>query len=88
MPLPKDYKKLLKSELADLRNVSTSKNGGAITAALFLKEFVEETRWVHLDIAGPAYLSKASAYCPAGGSGFGVRLLHRFLSDLEASGKM
>jgi leucyl aminopeptidase len=88
MPLPKDYKKLLKSELADLRNVSTSKNGGAITAALFLKEFVGETRWVHLDIAGPAYLSKASAYCPAGGSGFGVRLLHRFLSDLEASGKM
>ncbi|TYT73383.1 leucyl aminopeptidase [Desulfobotulus mexicanus] len=86
MPLPKDYKKLLKSELADLRNVSTTRNGGAITAALFLKEFTGETRWAHIDIAGPAYLSKASAYCPVGGSGFGVRLLHQLLTDLEKSG--
>ncbi|MCW7754105.1 leucyl aminopeptidase [Desulfobotulus sp. H1] len=83
MPLPRDYKKLLKSELADLRNVSTTRNGGAITAALFLQEFTGKTRWAHIDIAGPAYLSKASAYCPAGGSGFGVRLLHGLLTDLE-----
>ncbi len=75
MPLPEDYTDLLKSELADINNMSSSRWGGAITAALFLKSFVGETRWAHVDIAGPAYAKKPSAYGPAGGSGFGVRLL-------------
>jgi leucyl aminopeptidase len=75
MPLPDDYKELLKSDFADLNNVSGSRYGGAITAALFLSEFVEETRWAHIDIAGPAYHKKENAYCGPGGSGFGVRLL-------------
>jgi leucyl aminopeptidase len=46
-----------------------------ITAALFLSEFVGDTRWAHIDIAGPAWAKKASDYCGAGGTGFGVRLL-------------
>jgi len=75
MPLPDDYKELLKSDFADLNNISSSRWGGAITAALFLSEFVEDTRWAHIDIAGPAYINKASAYCDPGGTGFGVRLL-------------
>jgi leucyl aminopeptidase len=75
MPLPDDYMDLLKSELADINNMSSTRWGGAITAALFLKSFVGETRWAHVDIAGPAYAKKPSAYGPAGGSGFGVRLL-------------
>jgi leucyl aminopeptidase len=75
MPLPDDYKELLKSEFADLNNISSTRWGGAITAALFLSEFVEDTRWAHIDIAGPAYINKASAYCGPGGTGFGVRLL-------------
>lgn len=75
MPLPEDYKELLKSEIADIRNIGNSKYGGAIAAALFLSDFAENTRWAHIDIAGPAYIKKESPYCTAGGTGFGVRLL-------------
>ena len=75
MPMPEDYKELLKSDFADINNMSSSKWGGAITAALFLSAFIRDTRWVHIDIAGPAYAKKASAYCGPGGTGFGVRLL-------------
>jgi leucyl aminopeptidase len=74
MPLPEDYKELLKSEFADINNMSSTRWGGAITAALFLSDFTEGTRWAHIDIAGPAYQKKGSAYCDAGGTGFGVRL--------------
>jgi leucyl aminopeptidase len=75
MPLPDDYKELLKSDFADMNNISSTRWGGAITAALFLSEFTGDTRWAHIDIAGPAYAKKASAYCGPGGTGFGVRLL-------------
>jgi leucyl aminopeptidase len=57
--------------------------GGAITAALFLSEFAADTRWAHVDIAGPAYAKKEDAYCGPGGTGFGVRLLCNFLEKLE-----
>jgi len=82
MPLPDDYKELLKSDFADINNISSTRYGGAITAALFLAEFVGETRWAHIDIAGPAYSKKESAYCGAGGTGFGVRLLCDLLEKL------
>ena len=75
LPLPDDYKELLKNEFADLNNVSSGRWAGAITAALFLSEFVGDTRWAHIDIAGPAWAKKGSDYCGAGGTGFGVRLL-------------
>jgi leucyl aminopeptidase len=75
MPMPDDYKVLMKSELADINNMSSTRYGGAITAALFLSEFAGDVPWVHIDIAGPARNGKASDYCPVGGSGFGVRLL-------------
>ena len=75
MPLPEDYKELLKSDFADMNNMSSTRAGGAITAALFLSEFAADTRWAHIDIAGPAYLKSESAYCGPGGTGFGVRLL-------------
>lgn len=82
MPLPEDYKALLKSDLADINNMSTSKWGGAITAALFLSAFVKNTRWAHIDIAGPSYLQKESGYCSIGGTGFGVRLLCDLINKL------
>ncbi len=82
MPMPDDYKALLKSEFADINNMSSTRYGGAITAALFLSEFVEDTRWAHIDIAGPAYSKKGGDYCGAGGSGFGVRLLVDFLNKM------
>ena len=79
MPLPDDYKELLKSDFADINNMPSSRYGGAVTAALFLSDFVGDTPWAHIDIAGPAYLKKKSAYCGPGGSGFGVRLLTELL---------
>lgn len=82
MPLPEDYKELLKSDLADISNMPGSRYGGAITAALFLSEFVGETRWAHIDIAGPAHHKKGSDYCGPGGTGFGVRLLCDWIEGL------
>lgn len=83
MPLPDDYKELLKSDFADIKNVSDSRGGGAITAALFMSEFVKDTRWAHIDIAGPAYAKKEGAYCSVGGTGFGVRLFCDLLKRLS-----
>lgn len=82
MPMPADYKKLLKSEFADMNNMASSRYGGAITAALFLSEFVKTKNWAHIDIAGPAYQMKPEDYCAPGGTGFGVRLLCEFISNL------
>lgn len=82
LPLPEDYKESLKSEIADINNIADMDGGGAITAGLFLSEFAGDTRWAHLDIAGPARAQKESAYCGAGGTGFGVRLLCDVLEKL------
>jgi leucyl aminopeptidase len=73
MPLEKAYREKLKSPVADLKNVG-DRNGGAITAALFLSEFVR-VPLAHLDIAGPAFARKGHALGPEGGTGFGVRTI-------------
>jgi leucyl aminopeptidase len=75
LPLPAEYRKLLDSEVADVRNVSTGGYGGALTAGLFLQEFTGDVPWVHLDIAGPARASADDGYNTKGGTGFGVRTL-------------
>jgi leucyl aminopeptidase len=82
MPLAEDYKELLKSDYADISNMPNTRYGGAITAALFLSEFVGETRWAHIDIAGPAFGKKNGDYCGPGGTGFGVRLLCDLIEKL------
>lgn len=82
MPLEIDYKELLKSEIADIKNITGKKYGGAITAALFLQEFVGITSWIHLDIAGPAWQEKGTDLIPRGGSGFAVRTILNFLQNL------
>lgn len=82
LPLEKDYKETIKSHIADLRNTATTRYGGAITAALFLEEFVDKLPWAHLDIAGPAFEEKDTAVVPKGGAGFGVRTLLNFLKNL------
>jgi len=75
LPLEKNYKQLLKSEIADLKNIG-GKYGGTLTAGLFLQEFVGEVPWAHLDIAGPAFAEKPlNIYTKYGGTGFGVRTL-------------
>ena len=72
MPLDDDYKEQLKSPFADMANVG-GRPGGSITAALFLNEFAEKTPWVHLDIAGTAWLDEAKPYMSKGPVGVGVR---------------
>ena len=72
MPLDDDYKEQLKSTFADMANVG-GRPGGSITAALFLSEFAEKTPWVHLDIAGTAWLDEAKPYMSKGPVGVGVR---------------
>jgi leucyl aminopeptidase len=74
MPMPEEYKEQIKSEIADVKNTG-NRYGGAITAALFLAEFVANTPWVHIDIAGTAYLTKESSYIMKGATGVGVRTL-------------
>jgi leucyl aminopeptidase len=76
-PLPlerKRYRKLLDSDVADVKNVG-GPYGGAITAAVFLSEFVGETPWAHLDIAGPMKVDADEAWRSKGATGFGTRLL-------------
>jgi leucyl aminopeptidase len=72
MPVDEEYKEQLKSEFADMANVG-GRPGGAITAALFLREFAEQTPWVHLDIAGTAWLEDSKPYMSKGPTGVGVR---------------
>jgi leucyl aminopeptidase len=74
----------LDSSIADLTNVG-NRWGGALTAGLFLAEFVPEgQRWVHVDIAGPAFTDKAYGYTPKGGTGAGVRTLVALAEDMAA----
>jgi leucyl aminopeptidase len=78
LPLPEEYKDLNKSDIADIKN-SGGRYGGAITAALFLQEFVGETPWAHIDIAGPFMTDKIRGALVKGATGYGVRTLVRFI---------
>lgn len=81
LPLNPDLKESLKSDIADLKHTG-DRNGGAITAALFLSEFVGDATWMHLDIAGPAFLDRPHGVSEKGGSGFGVMTGVEFLRSL------
>jgi len=83
LPLYPEYREHIRSDVADVKN-SGIRYGGAITAGLFLQNFVEPTvRWVHLDIAGPAFYETGYGYAPKGATGVGVRTLLRFLGTLD-----
>ena len=79
LPLHEGYKKLIESDIADMKNTG-GRFGGAITAALLLENFVEDLDWVHLDIAGPARASNRK-----GATGFSVLTLFEFFKDLAMS---
>ncbi len=83
LPLPQEYRKDLDSEIADLKNITGTRYGGALTAGLFLSEFTGDIPWVHLDIAGPARAPSDDGYIVKGGTGFGVRTLVEVLSTFE-----
>jgi leucyl aminopeptidase len=79
LPLTEFQRDVLKSEIADMKNAG-DRAGGSISAALFLKEFVGETPWIHLDIAGPSQSPKERGYYTKGATGYGVRLLVEFIA--------
>ncbi len=80
MPLGAEYDKMIDTKNADMKN-SSGRYAGSITAAQFLKRFVKETPWAHLDIAGTAIGSPATEISQGWASGFGVRLLDRLVRD-------
>ena len=83
LPLFEEYREQLRSETADLVNVG-GRPAGAITAAVFLREFAGEVPWAHLDIAGTAFAEEGRAYQPKGGTGVGVRALVELVMGLQA----
>ena len=86
MPMADAHRDEMRSQIADLKNVSGSRDAGASTAAAFLSTFVGETPWAHLDIAGTAYTSKQGAYQPYGATGVGVRLVTELLQGWPSTG--
>ena len=86
LPLTQDYMDMIKSDVADIKNVGIGRAAGTITAAAFLKSAIKDTPWVHLDIAGVAWTqgaaTKEKPYNPKGATGFGVRLILDYLQKL------
>ena len=78
MPIDDEYQEMIKSKIADIRNTGSGKGGGSITAAWFLKEFAEDTPWVHLDIAGTAWRDDAKPWSASGPTGIAIRTLIDF----------
>jgi leucyl aminopeptidase len=83
LPLYEEYRDQLRSDVADIKSTG-GRPAGSITAAMFLKEFVNKIPWAHLDIAGTAFLSDGKRYSPKHATGIGVRLLISFLESLHS----
>ncbi len=80
MPLNRDFREKMKGEISDLKNIG-GRYGGASSAAAFLSEFVGDSTWAHIDLAGPAFRESGSAGRPSGATGFGVATLVNWLAD-------
>jgi leucyl aminopeptidase len=86
LPAEDDYRELIKSDIADIRNTGNGRWAGATTAAMFLKEFVGDTPWIHLDIAGVAWMEDNKPWIAKGPSGVPVRSLVEFTQDFAKGG--
>jgi leucyl aminopeptidase len=84
LPLPAEYRKLIDSDVADMKNIGGGRFAGALTAGLFLEEFVGGVPWAHLDIAGPARSDDDEGYLSKGGTGFGVRTILEAVLGFQA----
>ena len=82
LPLDDEYDQLIKTEIADMKNIG-GPGAGSITAACFLKRHVEKTPWAHLDIAGVTWKNKSSPTIPFGGVGWGVKMLYQLIKDRQ-----
>ncbi|MFB5612320.1 MAG: aminopeptidase, partial [Nitrosarchaeum sp.] len=85
LPLNEDYMDMIKSDVADMKNVGIGRAAGTITAAAFLRNAIEKTPWTHVDIAGVAWTqvaTKDKPYNPKGATGFGVRLIVDYLQNI------
>jgi leucyl aminopeptidase len=85
LPIFEEHEEQLKSSIADMKNIG-GRSAGAITAAVFLSNFVDNTPWVHLDIAGTAWFQEGSSeksYIPKGATGFGIRTIIRLLMEMS-----
>ena len=86
LPLTQDYMNMIKSDVADMRNIGIGRAAGTITAAAFLRNAIENTPWIHFDIAGVAWTqlaTKEKPYNPKGATGFGVRLILDYLQNVK-----
>jgi leucyl aminopeptidase len=83
LPLDEEYQESIRSNIADIVN-SAGRGGGAVTAAMFLKEFAEDTPWMHLDIAGTAWMEEGKPWIAKGPSGIAVRSLVEFAQEFKA----
>ena len=81
LPVGKEYDEMINSDIADMKNVGSGRGAGSITAAQFLKRFIDKTTWAHLDIAGVAWKGKGDPLAVKGATGFGVRLLNQLVID-------
>jgi leucyl aminopeptidase len=86
LPIDDDYREMIKSGIADIQNVGSGKGGGAIVAAMFLKEFTGDTPWIHLDIAGTAWQDDVKPWNAKGATGVGVRTLVDLAMSFGANG--
>ncbi len=83
LPLGEEYDEMINSDIADMKNVGSGRGAGSTTAAQFLKRFVGETKWAHLDIAGVAWRGKGDALAVKGASGYGLTLLNQLVKLYE-----
>ena len=83
LPLDREYDDLLKSDIADVKNVGPGRNAGTIAGAMFIKRFIKDVPWAHLDIAGTSWFSKQRSYRPKYATGFGVRLFIELFKSLD-----
>jgi leucyl aminopeptidase len=84
MPMDDEYREMMKGTISDLQNISGGRYAGAITGAMFIREFAEDTPWVHLDIAGTAWLDDAKPWMAKGGTGTPVRTLVELAMNFDS----
>lgn len=81
LPIGEEYDDMINSDIADMRNTGSGRGAGSITAAQFLKRYIGETKWAHLDIAGVAWKGKGDPLAVKGATGYGLRLLNQLVKD-------